>query len=40
MFTKDDLEVVQTIGARMGLAIQRATQPKAKGIGAGAGADQ
>ncbi len=38
-FTKDDLEVVQTIGARMGLAIQRTAQPRAKGMGAGAGTD-
>jgi putative nucleotidyltransferase with HDIG domain len=35
-FTKDDLRVVETIVARIGLAIERAAQPRAAGIGAGA----
>ncbi len=35
-FNKDDLRIVETIGAPIGMAIERAVQPKAAGIGAGA----
>jgi putative nucleotidyltransferase with HDIG domain len=35
-FSPSDLLVLETIGARMGIAIERATQPKPIGIGAGA----
>src|SRR5206468_5606209 len=35
-FNKDDLRIVETIGAPIGAAIERAVQPKAAGIGAGA----
>ncbi|MBZ5682493.1 MAG: hypothetical protein LAO24_20570 [Acidobacteriia bacterium] len=36
-FTNDDLRVVETISLPMGVAIEGAAQPKAAGIGAGAG---